>query len=572
MRVRFSDLTLDSEARELRRGRDPVHLSPKAFRLLEVLIDERPAAVSKERLFEIVWPQTFVAESNLASLVKEIRTALRDDARNPKLIRTVFGHGYAFGGDVTVEAVPRVRVESIAVLPFANANGAEWDYVSDGIAEALLNALVRLPAVRVVPRSTSFRYRSSDVDLRIAAREMRVEAIVTGRVSARDGELTVQAELVNAKNDSQIWGGRFHGHTSELLHLQKQIESEITTRIAKHAGQRDDQRAAEASRNDEAYDHFLRGRHQLNRRDAAGFRSAIEAFRTAADIEPSFALAHATLAEAYVALGSREICPPTEVFPLARDAASRAIAIDPSIPAAHTAMAAVQELFDWDWARAEASHRAAAALEPHYATAAQWFALHYARRGVHDEAKRWIDHAVEIEPLSAIINTNAALISYLAHDFASAIRKTEISLELTPHFEAARVVSGVAHIQVDPRRAVEELEEAARLSGRQPYSLSHLASAYAAAGDGAAACRIRDEIAACAATGYVSSSLVAISEIAVGNVSGALDALERAALQRSPWLSYLLCEPRVEVLRSEPRFRAVIASIGYGSTPPRDQQ
>jgi tetratricopeptide (TPR) repeat protein len=146
-----------------------------------------------------------------------------------------------------------------------------------------------------------------------------------------------------------------------------------------------------------------------------------------------------------------------------------------------------------------------------------------------------------------------------------------MALELMPHFEAARVVRGVAYIQLDPPRAVEELEEAARLSGRQPYTLSHLASAHAAAGNLEAARPIRDEIAAYASSGYVSSTLIAICEIAVGDLSAALDAFERAAAQRSPWLSYLLSEPRVDLLRAEPRFHALVASIGYGSTPSRLQ-
>jgi len=206
-----------------------------------VLIEQRPAALSKERLFEIVWPDTFVAESNLASLVKEIRTALQDDARQSTLIRNVFGYGYAFAGEATAETLATTKVESVAVLPFANGSSAEWDYVSDGIAEALLNALTRLRSVRVVPRSTSFRYRSPNLDVKTAAREMRVEAIITGRVEARDDRLTIQAELVNASADSQLWGGRFHGRASELLHLQNQIESEIVGRVAQCVGSRPEQ-------------------------------------------------------------------------------------------------------------------------------------------------------------------------------------------------------------------------------------------------------------------------------------------------------------------------------------------
>ena len=563
MRVHFGDCVLDSDARELRRGAERIHLSPKAFRLLEMLIDERPAAVSKQRLFDTIWPGTFVAESNLASIIKEIRLALNDDARHPTLIRTVFRHGYAFSGDAVVESTPQSRVDSLAVLPFANASGTEWDYFADGLAEALRNALVRrFGSLRIVPRSTSFRYRSRDVDLRAAAREMRVDLIVTGSVSVRDDALSVQVELVNAKADSQIWGGRLHSRTSELLQIQRRIESEVSSQIAQSTGAEDSGAASRPADNEEAYELFLRGTHLLNRRDAEGFRRAIEALRRATQLEPSYAAAHAALAEVYVALASRDLHPPAEIFPLAREAAERALAIDPSIAAAHTAMAGVHELYDWNWSQAEEVHRTAVSMQPRDATAAHWFALHYARRGLHEAARDWIVRALALEPLSGIINTNAALIAYLAHDFAAAVRHSETALELAPHFEAARVVNGVACIQVDPKRAIEELQEAARLSGRQPYSLAPLASAYAADGQGPAAHRIRDEIAASAATGYVSGALIAIVEIAVGNLNAALDALERAARDRSPWLSYLLSEPRVDVLRGEPRFRSLLATIG----------
>src|SRR6266851_2666998 len=303
VRVHFDGWTLDSETRELRRGGEPVHLSPKAFRLLEALIEHRPAAVSKKKLMDTIWPNTFVDESNLASLIKENRTALHDDAREPKIIRTIFGHGYAFATEATTEKPPKARLESIAVLPFANLSGAEWDYVSDGIADALLNKLTDLRSIRVVPRSTSFRYRSTHPDIKSAAAEMRVEAMVTGRVSEREGALTIQVELINTKTDSQLWGGRFHGPSSGLQDLQRQVESEIIVRVVEHAAA--DDRRSPAVRDSEAYHRYLRGRHQLNRRDAEGFRRAIEEFRGAIEMDGGFAQAHAALAETYAALGSR---------------------------------------------------------------------------------------------------------------------------------------------------------------------------------------------------------------------------------------------------------------------------
>jgi TolB-like protein/Flp pilus assembly protein TadD len=564
MRIHFGGLTFDAHAHELRRGSDRLHLSPKAFRLLEVLIEERPAAVTKERLFELIWPETIVAEANLPSLIKEIRRALDDDARDPKIIVTVFGHGYSFGAEATVEESPSLR--SVAVLPFSNASGPDWDYVGDGIAEGVLNVLAKLPGLRVVPRSTSFRYRD-DADLRSVAAAMRVDAIVTGRISARGDSVSVQTELVNAKTDSQVWGGRFQGGTADLLHVQRQIETAIIARIAEQTRAAPEVVRAAVSRQDEAYPEYMRGQHHLNQRDADGVRRAVQALRLATDIEPSFALAHATLAEAYVAMGSRDLYPPSEIFPLARAAATRAIELDPTIPGAHTSLAAVQELFDWDWERAGESHRVAVELEPH-ATAAQWFALYWARRGIHDEAQAWIRRALKLEPVSPSIITNAALVAYLAHDYQSAIQHCERALELMPHMESARVVLGVVYIQVDPSRAIQELEASAHLWGRHPFAIAHLASAYAAAGNADAAKRVRDEVLEKERSGYVSATLIGLSELAAGERSKALDAFERAGEQRSPWLSYSLSEPRLDPLRDDPRMRKLLASIGFGAGGP----
>src|ERR1700747_2559927 len=159
MRVHFSGWTFDSEARELRHGGEVVHLGAKLLKLLEVLIERRPTPGSKEALFELVWPGANVAEATLSSAVKEIRAAFADDAKDPKIIRTVHRYGYAFAAQATEENPPAAILESIAVLPFYDLSGGEWLHLSDGIADDLLNALTSLRSIHVRPRSTSFLYR-----------------------------------------------------------------------------------------------------------------------------------------------------------------------------------------------------------------------------------------------------------------------------------------------------------------------------------------------------------------------------------------------------------------------------
>jgi serine/threonine-protein kinase len=560
MRVHFSGWTFDSAAHELRSGGKVAHLSGKPLRLLEVLIDHRPAAVSKQTLLETIWPASTVDESALPTLVREVRTILGDDARHPAIIRTVHRYGYAFSAEASEEKPLPAKIESVAVLPFVSLSGPDWDHLSDGIAEELIFALTKLQSIRVAPRSTSFRYRSPHPDLRSAAAEMRVKAIVTGRVSVRDGVLTIQAELINTTTDSQLWGGRFHGPVAELQDLERRVESEIMVQVVERASA--GEQRIPIVRNSEAYEHYLRGQHQLNRRDAGGFERAIELFTAATTIDRGFAVAHAALAEAYVALGSRDIRPAYETFPAARSAALQALDCDRSVASAWSALASVQELFEWKWNEAEQTHRTAVKLDPTYANAAQWFGLHYARRGNHDEARYWIKRALANDPYSPIINTNAAFIAYLAGDYDAAMRQSDIALDLAPHYEAARIMSGVANIQVNPGRAVLQLEEAARLSSRQPYVLSHLASAYDAVSRLDDAIRIAAELDAAATERYVSPLDRAVAALACGNRSSALDKIEEGLDKRSAWLVYIPLDPRTRVLAGDKRFQAVMAALG----------
>ncbi len=202
-----------------------------------------------------------------------------------------------------------------------------------------------------------------------------------------------------------------------------------------------------------------------------------------------------------------------------------------------------------------------------YANAAQWFGLHYARRGIHDEAKYWITEAMARDPSSPIINTNAAFISYLAGDYAAAVEQSDVALDLEPHYESARIMSGLAYIQVNPQRAILQLEEAARLSSRQPYVLSHLSSAYAAAGRVDDARRIADEMTAMASKRFVSPVDRAVAALAAGDRVTALENLEEGLDRRSAWLVYLPHDPRLHVLRDDARFKTLVAALGAQTWP-----
>ncbi|MBK5259249.1 MAG: winged helix-turn-helix domain-containing protein [Thermoanaerobaculia bacterium] len=561
MRLHFGEFTLDEDRREVLRGEDPVRLAPKAFRLLQLLASRYPRTVSKAEIFDIVWPDTFVAESNLPIVVKDLRLALGDDARQPHIVRTVFAHGYALATAVIrEEAEARPAITSIAVLPLANCAGTDWDYAAEGISEGIINGLARLNSLRVVPRSTSFRPGSKGEAPAHAGQRLRVDCVFSGRLRVVGDELIVLTELIYVPTEALIWGESFRRQTVNFADLQAEIVAEVAPRLRSEVYP---EVRAVPTANGEAYRLYLLGRHYWSRRDSRSFGRALESFAAAAALDPSFALAHAATAETYAALGTRETIPPREVFPLARNAAVRAVQLDPRLSAAYTALAAVEELFDWDWAAAERSHQRAIEMDPFYATAAQWFALHLARRGRHEDAQRWIAKALLLEPASTIINTNAALIAYLARDFDGAVRAGRSAVELDPEFESARLILAVAQIQVDPEGAILELQKLADRSQRAPHIIANLASAFSACGQVSEARAVREEIDRQSERAYVSAAHRALAAMACEDHERAVDHAEAAAQARSPWLSYLRTEVRFDALRADPRIRAIEAEIGF---------
>lgn len=563
MQIHFAGYTLDVSRRQLRRGEEPVHLSPKAFDLLRLLSTRYPDAVSKAEILNTIWPDTFVIEANVPILVKEIRSALGDDARRPKFVRTVFAYGYALATDVSVDhAVSRQHLGSIAVLPLASDSRPEWDFLGEGISESLINTLAGWRGMRVTPRTTSFRYGNSNEEPVAVGRKLNVDAILSGRVRVVDGTLAVQVDLIDVRSESQLWGEKFQRSATDFADLPGEIAREIAAKIETDV-EAVPNRNPVPTRNGEAYRHYLLGRHFWSRRESRSFQRALDSFATAAKLDGSFALAHAGSAETYVALGTRDLLPPREVFPRAKAAALHALELDSRLAAAHTALAAVQELYEWDWDGAESTHRTAIGLDPQYATAANWFALHLARRGRHNEAEEWMSKALELEPASTIINTNAALISYLAGDFERAVTRGEVAVDLDPAYESSRFITGAARTHTDPDRAVSELEEVTAMSGRPSHLVACLAFACARAGQMDAARALRAEIEHSVDTGYSSAANRALAALACDDLEKALVLLELAAESRSPWLSYLKTDKRLDVIRPHTTFRRIEAMIGF---------
>ncbi|HYK02872.1 MAG TPA: tetratricopeptide repeat protein [Thermoanaerobaculia bacterium] len=554
MRLLFGDCTFDSDSRTLTRNGESVRMTGKAFQLLELLLAARPNPIEKTELFSKLWPDTFVSEANLASLIKEIRAAIGDDARAPRFVRTVHRFGYAFSGTVT-ETPERNTIDSIAVLPFANRSGlTDLDYLADGLAESLINTLTTIDGLRVAPRGSAFRYKEND--LPALRRELNVRAALTGRIRVAGDVVHLQVELNDLVRDAQLWGRQFQAPLSGIFALQEELSRDVVTALQfRITGETDRRLRKRWTGNAAAYQLYLKGRHHWNRRTVEGIERAIFFFESAIDTDASYAPAYSGLADCYIALASRDLYPPLQLFPKAETAARRALELDAELAEAHASMGAIHEVFHWRWDRAQEEYATALQLNPGYVTARQWYALALAHRGRFNEALAQMLVAAENDPLSFMLNANIAVIHYLARDYEASEEFCHRALEINPHHEPAHFTLGLVQQQRGRRdEARASLENALAISRGEPHAVAALGALDA---DPSALGRLAE----LSLTRDVSPVHFATVHCALGETGRALEWLEGAVAARSGWLVYLRTEPRFDPLRGDARFEELVARV-----------
>jgi serine/threonine protein kinase/tetratricopeptide (TPR) repeat protein len=461
-------------------------------------------------------------------------------------------------------------IESLAVLPFVNAGadpGAE--YLSDGITESLINSLSQLPNLTVMSRNSVFRYKGRETDAQAAGKELKVQAVLTGRVVQRGGELVVSAELVDTRNNSHIWGDQYSRKLSDILAVQEEITRDISTKLRRRLTSEEKVRLSKRyTENTEAYGLYLKGRYHWNKRTPGDIQKGIEYFQQAIEKDPTYALAFSGLAESYDLLSQYTGLPSSETFPRAKAAASKALEIDETLAPAHAALAYAHEFFDWDFSSAEKEYRRAIELDPKYPTAHHWYSLYLSCLGRHEEAIREAEHAYELDPLSLIINNLRGYTFYCSRQYEAAIEAERKALELDRSFPRFHLTLGAALEQkkLFPE-AVAELEEAARLSGRRIEALGELANGYAASGRREEAIRLIEELKRWSERGYDPLANIALVYAGLGQNDEAMQWLEKAYKARSGWLILLALkvDPRWDGLRTDPRFQDLLRRIGLPS-------
>jgi len=451
-------------------------------------------------------------------------------------------------------------IDSVGVLPFSSGGDDRVaEYLSDEITEQLINSLSQLQ-LRVPARTTMFRYKGQNADPQNVGRQLEVTAILSGRVGQQQDVLTIQIELVRVADGSQIWGNQYNRKLADIQATREEIVRDVCERLRVKLDSRQQERLAKRdTQNSEAYDLYLRGLFHLSKRSEDEIRAAIDFFQQAVAKDPNFALAYAGLADCYIIGGNALPWSETEVRLKARDAALKALARDDTLAEAHTSLAVVNMLYEWNYSAAEKEFKRAIDLDPEYVTAHHWYAEYLSAMGRHDEAIAEIMLAQRLDPLSPIINRDVGMRLYYGKRYDEAIEQARHTLALDANFSLAHKLLALVYLkQRKTGEAISELLEVLKNStGVSDRAI--LAQAYAMDGQTAEAHRILKEL---LKEGVVSPYYIAMIYAGLNDRARAFESLERAYREQVSLLVYLKEDPRLENLRGDPRFDDLVARVG----------
>jgi serine/threonine-protein kinase len=456
-------------------------------------------------------------------------------------------------------------IDSVAVLPFVNASGdPNSEYLSDGITESLINSLSRLPRLMVMSRNSVFRYKGRESDAQTAGRELKVQAVLTGRVMQRGDNLSISTELVDVRNNSHLWGERYNRKLTDIVALQEDLAEDISDKLRlRLSGEEKNRLTKHYTENPEAYQLYLKGRYHLLKFTPEEMRKGLECINQALAIDPRYALAYDGLAFYYSAAVDWTLSP-NEAMPKAKEAARKALEIDDDLTEAHSDMAWIHYYYDWDWAAAESESRRAFELKPNNSLAHDTYAEFLVPMGRTDEGIAENKKAIDLDPLSLHTNASLGVGLYYAHRYAQAILQLRKTIDLDPTYWWAHSYLGRAYEQQGQfPEAIAEFQEAVRLGSGINEPKAFLGRVYAVSGKRAEARKVLEELNEVSKQFYVSPYNIALIYAGLGEKDQALAWLERAFAERSTWMPYLKVDPWLDSLRSEPRFQDLLRRMNF---------
>ena len=473
-----------------------------------------------------------------------------------------------FIGFIVLRSRPPVLIRSLAVLPLENLSGdPSQEYLSDGMTDELITELGQIGELRVISRTSVMTYKRARKPLPQIARELNVDAAVEGTVLRSGSSVRITAQLILAANDEHLWAHSYEVELRDVFSVQKQVARSIAeqVRIKLNPIEQTQLNRPKAA-NVEAYEAYLKGRYFWNKRTADGLKKAVDYFNQAIEMDPVYAKAYSGLADSYALMGDWEygVLAPAEAFPKAKAAATKALELDNTLGEAHTSLAFVLDLFDWDWKAAETEYKKAIELSPSYATAHQWYAWHLIVLGRDDEAIAEMRRAENLDPLSLIISADMADVLLVARRYDQSIEQSRKTMEMDAGFAVTHYQFGQAFVQKHLySEGIAELQRAIALSGGNKTFRSNLAYAYARSGRKNEALEILDHLKKPSGNDFSNAAEIALIYVGLDDKDQAMVWLEKSYKER--FNPSILMRPCFDPLRSDPRFQNLLGSIGLNT-------
>ncbi len=530
------------------------------FALSSAILRESPAPLSGRvpaRLRKVIQRCLEKNPAERYQHASEVRAAL-EVARQPPRRTT----------DSRVSRSPRVRaqrprIRSLAVLPLESLSpNTEEEYFADGMTDALITTLAQIGMLRVISRTSVMRYKGARKSLPEIARELNVDAVIEGTVTRSGNRVRITAQLIHSATDTHLWARSYESDLRDVLTLQSDVASSIAQEIQIQLTPQEKARLAKTSRVDpEAYETFLKGRYHWYKRSPDALKRALDYLNQAITKDPTYALAHAGLADAYNSLGWDlfAVMAPADSFPKAKAAANRALELDPNCAEAHAALGWAATAYDFDWIAAEREYQRAIELKPQYGPVHIWYSHFLKAMGRPKESSAESRRALECDPLGLVLNMHMGWHYLYLRDYQQAIEQLTRTLELDPGFIPARMFLGEAYEQTGMfAEAIAEFEEATNLGNRHPIYLAGLGHAYAVSGKRDETHRTIQELDRLSQQRFVPARGVAEIYMGLGDNEQAFTWLDKALEQRNGWLIHMKENQRYDGLRNDTRYKDLV--------------
>jgi TolB-like protein/DNA-binding winged helix-turn-helix (wHTH) protein/tetratricopeptide (TPR) repeat protein len=605
---RFGVFMLDARSGDLRKHGIPIKLQDRPAQALLALIERQGELVTRQEIRQRLWAEdTFVDfEHSISSAINKARAALNDSAKHPRYIETVGRQGYRFIYPVTpvyAAVVPepatsqspqhglnrwmffaaavalvviaagglkywQVRenahasVRSIAVLPLKNlSNDPEQEFLAEGLTDELITRLASLQGLKVISWTSSMQYKDSKKPLPQIAKELDVDAVVEGTLLRSGQRVRITAQLIHARDDHHIWAESYERDQRDILAVQNEVTSAIADSIQLQIAPATRQELAVKRPIDpEAHEDYLRGMHFWEKRTMADFHTAIDYFERAIARDPNYAPAYAGMANTYALMGGYSVVAQGPFIEKARQAALRALDLDPRLPDGHVALAVIAQNYDWDWQKAETEYRRAIELDANNATAHQWYAEFLSYQGRFEEALAESAKAETLDPLSLVIQTDRGVVLLYAREYKRSIEQFKIVLAKDPTYPRAHTIQS-AYVQTGQfDLALRDAEQFNRELHTRA-SEAQLGFVLARTGEAHAARAILKDLQRTADAQTDPSAVLSV-QLGLNDREGAFASLERAYQLHSNVISTLKVSPMYDPLRRDPRFTELMKRVG----------